>query len=314
MNTVEKEEHLPSEEIPTPPDSPPTESNKWLIFGLILLLLFSLGSTAFLAFQNYHLKQQAAMTQKTSDTSLVTPEPAPQNDYSQPVGSKTYNNNQFGTYDYQIHYPSNWKVNNISRPNADVARFTPLVTVGAEDFVLIECPTDSSTQKELSNPYDWEGNEGGYHVKYFKRTQINGFEAIQYVWGAPDINTTQIRGFLRTEILRDNPMAVCTISTSINEAPGDTAEKKATAKVIYQQVVSSFKYGNNDNLNDKTHCVVTGNRGQLCMEANQEPPSTGELPVTREYECLFDYAICERQDSGNCGWTFTEGYNRCMGR
>lgn len=293
-------EAAPKEEAPIVPGA--SKQKPWFIIGLTIFTLFLLGTTSFFAYQNYQLKKK-----KASDTSLIT---------SEPVELKTYNNNQFGTYDYQVYYPSNWKVNNIFQPNADVVRFTP-ANVATDDFIAINCPTDSSTKKEMSKPWEWENTEyeymGGYSVKFFKKTQINGFEAIQYVSSPRDINQTQTRELLTTEILRDDRTAVCIITTTINESPGDTVEKRATSKVIYQQVVSSFKYGNNDNLNVKTHCVVTGNRGQLCLEANQEPPHTGELPVTQEYECL-NYAICEKQANESCGWTLTEGYNRCMGK
>jgi len=53
-------------------------------------------------------------------------------------------------------------------------------------------------------------------------------------------------------------------------------------------------------------CVVTGCSGQICSD--EEVVTTCEFK--EEYAC-FKEAICEKQDSGECGWTETEEYNQC---
>ena len=54
-------------------------------------------------------------------------------------------------------------------------------------------------------------------------------------------------------------------------------------------------------------CIVTGCSGQICSD--REVVTTCEF--REEYAC-FKEAICERQVSGECGWTETEEYNQCQ--
>lgn len=56
-----------------------------------------------------------------------------------------------------------------------------------------------------------------------------------------------------------------------------------------------------------TGCVISGCSGQIC--AGEEMMSTCEfLP---EYACYKD-AVCERQASGQCGWTMSDELNSCL--
>ena len=54
-------------------------------------------------------------------------------------------------------------------------------------------------------------------------------------------------------------------------------------------------------------CIVTGCSGQICSD--EEVVTNCEF--REEYACYKD-ATCERQDSGECGWTPTESFTACM--
>ena len=54
-------------------------------------------------------------------------------------------------------------------------------------------------------------------------------------------------------------------------------------------------------------CVVTGCSGQVC--ASEEVTTTCEY--REEYAC-YDDAVCEVQESGECGWSETEEFNQCI--
>ncbi|MFM2423939.1 MAG: hypothetical protein RLZZ70_328 [Candidatus Parcubacteria bacterium] len=56
-------------------------------------------------------------------------------------------------------------------------------------------------------------------------------------------------------------------------------------------------------------CVVGGCSSQLCIEAGQDVVSTCEW--TAKYSC-YQTATCERQASGQCGWTETKALNQCI--
>lgn len=56
-------------------------------------------------------------------------------------------------------------------------------------------------------------------------------------------------------------------------------------------------------------CVVGGCSGQLCGEEGDDLISTCEW--TESYAC-YRTAKCERQQSGECGWTQTEELNKCL--
>jgi len=57
-------------------------------------------------------------------------------------------------------------------------------------------------------------------------------------------------------------------------------------------------------------CVPTGCSGELCVEEGKEVVTT--CVALPEYSCLANYAVCERQSSGKCGWTQTDTYQQCM--
>lgn len=54
-------------------------------------------------------------------------------------------------------------------------------------------------------------------------------------------------------------------------------------------------------------CIVTGCSGQIC--ADKEMPSICDFRP--QYAC-YQKATCERQITGECGWTETEELNACL--
>lgn len=56
-------------------------------------------------------------------------------------------------------------------------------------------------------------------------------------------------------------------------------------------------------------CVVGGCSGTVCEEKGEGTVTTCEYRP--EYQC-YKQAVCERQISGQCGWTKTSSYNSCV--
>lgn len=54
-------------------------------------------------------------------------------------------------------------------------------------------------------------------------------------------------------------------------------------------------------------CIVTGCSGQIC--ASEDMPTTCEW--TCEYGC-YQYAECEVQVEGACGWTGNDEFDACL--
>jgi len=57
-------------------------------------------------------------------------------------------------------------------------------------------------------------------------------------------------------------------------------------------------------------CVVGGCSSQLCSDASEEPLVSTCL-YKEEYAC-YKTATCERQKTGQCGWTETTALNQCL--
>jgi hypothetical protein len=60
----------------------------------------------------------------------------------------------------------------------------------------------------------------------------------------------------------------------------------------------------------KLPCLQGGCRGQLCIEADADVPSSCEPSPL--YACYNDVGHCERQADGTCGWTQTPELRHCM--
>lgn len=60
---------------------------------------------------------------------------------------------------------------------------------------------------------------------------------------------------------------------------------------------------------DRSGCAPAGCSGQICAEAGAEIMTTCEFRP--EYAC-YQQTACERQPSGECGWTETEELKECL--
>ncbi|MCU0678264.1 MAG: hypothetical protein MUF19_01605 [Candidatus Pacebacteria bacterium] len=56
-------------------------------------------------------------------------------------------------------------------------------------------------------------------------------------------------------------------------------------------------------------CMVTGCSSQLCVEEGQDMATTCEW--VSKYSC-YQTATCERQATGECGWTDTPALQQCL--
>ena len=58
-------------------------------------------------------------------------------------------------------------------------------------------------------------------------------------------------------------------------------------------------------------CVVSGCSGTLCIDSNDQNNGITDCIWSDSYAC-YKQAICERQQNGKCGWTYTPAYNQCL--
>lgn len=58
-------------------------------------------------------------------------------------------------------------------------------------------------------------------------------------------------------------------------------------------------------------CKVTGCSGQVCAEAQKAEEIVTDCEWQSEYAC-YKNARCERQMSGECGWTQDEALIKCL--
>ncbi|WP_437808936.1 hypothetical protein [Sorangium sp. So ce1078] len=58
-------------------------------------------------------------------------------------------------------------------------------------------------------------------------------------------------------------------------------------------------------------CVVTGCSGQVCADADAGVVTTCEW--LEEYACYAEHGVCERGESGECGWRATPELEACLG-
>lgn len=57
-------------------------------------------------------------------------------------------------------------------------------------------------------------------------------------------------------------------------------------------------------------CVVGGCSGELCVESGKGPMES--ICIWKEEFACYSGAQCERQSSGNCGWTMTDELKKCL--
>ncbi len=58
-------------------------------------------------------------------------------------------------------------------------------------------------------------------------------------------------------------------------------------------------------------CAVGGCSGQICGEAGEVENMVTTCEYREEYAC-YAHSRCERQASGQCGWTETPEFGRCL--
>ena len=58
-------------------------------------------------------------------------------------------------------------------------------------------------------------------------------------------------------------------------------------------------------------CVRSGCGGMDCVEATNKIDADDSCVSQPHFAC-FDHAVCEKQDSGNCGWTQTDAFTACI--
>lgn len=109
QNTPTPESQIAFQETTQSPTQTPEAPKQkfWLVVGMVLLVLFLLGTTGFFAYQNYQLKQQVQQKPPTPlpevTRQLEIPSPTPTEDSTS--SWKVYSSQ---TYSYTIKYPSSW--------------------------------------------------------------------------------------------------------------------------------------------------------------------------------------------------------------
>lgn len=59
-------------------------------------------------------------------------------------------------------------------------------------------------------------------------------------------------------------------------------------------------------------CIISGCGGESCIDANSSEAFKCEVAKgARALESCYQFAICERQPTGRCGWTETKKFDSC---
>lgn len=83
-----------------------------------------------------------------------------------------------------------------------------------------------------------------------------------------------------------------------------THELKLVYEEIYDSMIQSFEYNREEATPD---CRPTGCSSQICSDE--------EVTTTCEYSeafACYENAVCERQSTGECGWTLTDNLKQCL--
>ncbi|OGG87026.1 hypothetical protein A3H15_01455 [Candidatus Kaiserbacteria bacterium RIFCSPLOWO2_12_FULL_50_28] len=72
-----------------------------------------------------------------------------------------------------------------------------------------------------------------------------------------------------------------------------------------------FEEANNTTATDNS-CAPAGCSGQLCVDEGEVPDIITTCEFRPEYTCYQQYGRCERQVSGQCGWTETPEIEQCL--
>jgi len=97
------------------------------------------------------------------------------------------------------------------------------------------------------------------------------------------------------------------IETENEEVPGDLENKNSEPEDNESNEDEEKK---EEEIIRGKGCVVGGCNSELCLEEGKENEIYSICLYKPEYTCL-KHAICEKQQSEDCGWTVTEEYNVC---
>ena len=86
---------------------------------------------------------------------------------------------------------------------------------------------------------------------------------------------------------------------------GVTEESKAIFEETFYEMIKTFRYLETPAV--EKPCIPTGCSNQICTD--EEVDTTCEY--YKEFACYKD-AVCERQKTGQCGWTMSETLKTCL--
>ncbi len=133
---------------------------------------------------------------------------------------------------------------------------------------------------------------------------VAGNEAIQQ-----KVSTVGIPGdLITTYFKKDNEVWF----VDMGPEPGFNGFKRGISKEevnLYNKILSTLKFIDKKPTSNLKPCFVGGCSSQLCGEKEDEMVSTCEWK--NEYAC-YRKTKCERQSSGQCGWTETPEFKSCL--
>lgn len=108
----------------------------------------------------------------------------------------------------------------------------------------------------------------------------------------------------------ESPVVIDAVEVSTTTENVEANDSASSSEVISSPIYTSpdTEPEEKPDSTQNTACYVGGCSGQICSERS-DVVSTCEWRET--YACYRE-AVCERQSSGECGWTETEELNSCL--
>jgi hypothetical protein len=155
-------------------------------------------------------------------------------------------------------------------------------------------------QDLVANPYL---NTNSYNT-------YNNRNAPTYSYGGayPSYSYSQPRAYITY------PIATSTGSSAYYSAPQTSysASASSASSNYYSQTYPTQYYYHYVDTPTTTpaqgNCYVGGCSGQVCSD---QPNVSSNCEYRAEYAC-YQYSRCERQYTGQCGWTPTSAFNSCL--
>lgn len=88
---------------------------------------------------------------------------------------------------------------------------------------------------------------------------------------------------------------------------------KGEHNLIFDQILSTFKFLASSPDNTKDGCMVSGCSEQLCIPTSQQGNIMTICEYLEKYIC-YKAATCEKQTNGQCGWTQTDQLKSCLNK